>query len=117
MADMGFDCTLAVVGCGPRRSTMNSFTVGGTLAAALALGLGTVTAIGQTSNGAVETHVAAAKKAAGQEWAGVFNTTCNAAVPPATPAARPPAAPRPPGPPDRSTWHAEPVKVFDNLYF
>ena len=24
---------------------------------------------------------------------------------------------RPPGPPDRSTWHAEPVKVFDNLYF
>ena len=22
-----------------------------------------------------------------------------------------------PGPPDRSTWHAEPVKVFDNLYF
>ena len=25
--------------------------------------------------------------------------------------------PRPPGPPDRSTWYAEPVKVFDNLYF
>jgi metallo-beta-lactamase class B len=23
----------------------------------------------------------------------------------------------PAGPPDRSTWHAEPVKVFDNLYF
>ena len=22
-----------------------------------------------------------------------------------------------PGPPDRSKWHAEPVKVFDNLYF
>src|SRR6516164_10257385 len=118
MADMGFDCTLAVVGCGPRRSTMNSFTVGGALAAALAIGLGTVPAIGQSSNGAVETHVAAAKKAAGQEWAGVFSTTCNAAVPPATPAARTaPAAPRPAGPPERSTWHAEPVKVFDNLYF
>src|SRR6478752_8461035 len=104
MADMGFDCTLAVVGCAPRRSTMNSFTVGGALAAALALGLGTVTAIGQSSNGAVETHVAAAKKAAGQEWAGVFNTTCNAAVPPATAPARgaAPAAPRPPGPPERS---------------
>src|SRR5213079_1347772 len=27
------------------------------------------------------------------------------------------AAPRQPGPPDRSTWYAEPVKVFDNLYF
>ena len=24
---------------------------------------------------------------------------------------------RPQGPPDRSTWYAEPVKVFDNLYF
>src|SRR5690348_5763577 len=24
---------------------------------------------------------------------------------------------RAPGPPDRSTWHLEPVKVFDNLYF
>jgi metallo-beta-lactamase class B len=24
---------------------------------------------------------------------------------------------RPPGPPDRSTWYAEPVKVFDHLYF
>ena len=27
------------------------------------------------------------------------------------------ATPRPPGPPARETWHAEPVKVFDNLYF
>src|ERR1700753_3939652 len=24
---------------------------------------------------------------------------------------------RAPGPPDKSTWHLEPVKVFDNLYF
>src|SRR5580765_4633513 len=98
---------------------MRTFTAGSVVAAVLALGFGTVTAIGQTSNGAVETHVAAAKKAAGQEWAGVFNTTCNAAVPPATAPARgaAPAAPRPPGPPERSTWHAEPVKVFDNLYF
>ena len=24
---------------------------------------------------------------------------------------------RPPGPPPRESWHAEPVKVFDNLYF
>src|SRR5215475_6927617 len=108
MAGMGFDCTLAVVGCAPRRSTMNSVTAGSVAAAAIAIGLGTITATGQSSNGAIETHVAAARKAAGQEWAGVFNTTCNAAVPPATPAARTApaaAAPRPPGPPERSTWH------------
>src|SRR5262249_8676256 len=97
---------------------MHSVTAGSVAAAAIAIGLGTITATGQSSNGAIETHVAAARKAAGQEWAGVFNTTCNAAVPPAPPAARTaPAAPRPTGPPDRSTWHAEPVKVFDNLYF
>src|SRR5438046_10361125 len=101
----------------PRRSSMRTYTAGSVLATALAIGLGTTTTIGQSSSGAVETHVAAAKKAAGQEWAGVFNTTCNAAVPTAAPAARTPAAPRAPGPPDRSTWHAEPVKVFDNLYF
>src|SRR4029078_4445428 len=60
----------------------------------------------------------AAKKAAGEEWAGIFTITCHAAVPPATrPAPTTAAAPRPAGPPDRSTWHAEPVKVFDNLYF
>src|SRR4029077_417366 len=118
MAGMGFDCTLAVIGCAPRRSIMRTFKAGSVVAAALAIGLGTVTATGQSSSGAVETHVAAAKKAAGQEWAGVFNTTCNAAVPPATPAARTtPVTPRPAGPPERSTWHAERVKVFDNLYF
>ena len=99
---------------------MRTFTAGIVAAAALALGLGSTVASGQSSSGAVEAHVAAARKAAGQEWAGVFNTTCNAAVPPATPARSAPAAaaaPRPAGPPDRSTWHAEPVKVFDNLYF
>src|SRR4029077_15147002 len=118
MAGMGFDCTLAVIGCAPRRSTMRTFKAGSVVAAALAIGLGNVTAIGQASNKVVEKHVAAARKAAGPEWAGVFNTTCNAAVPPATPAARTaPAAPRPAGPPERSTWHAEPVKVLHTLYF
>src|SRR5262245_30287990 len=111
---------LSVVGCAPRRPTMRTFTAGSVVATALAIAMGTTTAIGQSA-GAVETHVAAAKKAAGQEWAGVFNTTCNAAVPPAAAPARgaapAAAAPRPAGPPDRSTWHAEPVKVFDNLYF
>lgn len=99
---------------------MKTLSTGCALATIFAVALGTTTSTGQTSSGAVETHVAAAKKAAGEEWAGVFSTTCNAAVPAArtTPAAtRAPAAPRPPGPPERSTWHAEPVKVFDNLYW
>jgi len=66
-------------------------------------------------------HVAAAKAAAGTDFAGVFTRICREAAP----AAMPPAAPRPdaqrgarpPGPPPRESWHAEPVKVFDNLYF
>ena len=69
---------------------------------------------------AVQAHVAAAKAAAGSDFAGVFSRICTEAVPPATPApqrGRGPAAPRPAGPPARETWHAEPVKVFDNLYF
>jgi len=69
---------------------------------------------------AVQAHVAAAKAAAGTDFAGVFSRICTEAVPPATPApqrGRGPAAPRPAGPPARETWHAEPVKVFDNLYF
>jgi metallo-beta-lactamase class B len=37
-------------------------------------------------------------------------------APPQRPAGAP-GAQRPPGPPDKSTWYAEPVKVFDNLYF
>ena len=32
-------------------------------------------------------------------------------------AARRPPPPRPAGPPDRAAWYAEPVKVFDNLYY
>jgi metallo-beta-lactamase class B len=88
---------------------------------ALSLALGGTFAVAQSSSGAVASHVAAAKQAAGQDWSSVFTTTCNAAASDPQ-AARgrgtaAPAAPRPPGPPERSTWYAEPVKVFDNLYF
>src|SRR4051794_16246506 len=71
------------------------------------------------SGASVESHLAAAKAAAGAEFAGVFTRICTEAVP----AANPPAGrgrgatPRPPGPPPRESWHADPVKVFDNLYF
>src|SRR3954464_13992022 len=66
-----------------------------------------------------QAHVAAAKAAAGSDFAGVFSRICTQAVPrpPAEPRAARGATPRPPGPPARETWHAEPVKVFDNLYF
>jgi hypothetical protein len=59
----------------------------------------------------VESHVAAAKAAAGSEHAVLFDGLCRPAPGP-TPQA---SGPRPV--PERSTWHYEPVKVFDNLYY
>ena len=87
---------------------------------ALAVVATSALALAQSAGDPVQAHVAAAKAAAGTDFAGVFNRICREAVPPETPTA-PAAAPargaRPPGPPARETWHAEPVKVFDNLYF
>ncbi|OFW27974.1 MAG: hypothetical protein A3H97_16120 [Acidobacteria bacterium RIFCSPLOWO2_02_FULL_65_29] len=102
---------------------MKAFLAGGVLAVTMALGLGATTTIGQAQSAAVSTHLAAAKTAAGQDWAGVMNRVCGEAVPPATPTPAPApargAAPggAPAGPPARSTWYAEPAKAFDNLYF
>jgi len=62
-----------------------------------------------------DAHVAAAKAAAGSDHTAVFDLLCAAATTPAPVAA--PAAAAPAGPPARAQWHAEPVKVFDNLYF
>jgi metallo-beta-lactamase class B len=61
----------------------------------------------------VARHVAAARAAAGAEHAGMVDRLC------------PQPAPRPAGgggggpqaDPPRDSWHAEPAKVFDNLYF
>jgi metallo-beta-lactamase class B len=87
-------------------------------ALAVAWGIASAGATAQSHAGNVDAHVAAAKAAAGTDFAGVFNRICTEAVPPSTPPApRPPAAPRPAGPPPRDSWHADPVKVFDNLYF
>ncbi|HEY7287410.1 MAG TPA: MBL fold metallo-hydrolase [Vicinamibacterales bacterium] len=87
------------------------------VAAAIAFGVSTRA----VQNSTVASHVAAAKAAAGSDFEGVFSRICGEAVPPAgrsDAAGRGRgAAPRPPGPPARETWHAEPVKVFDNLYF
>jgi metallo-beta-lactamase class B len=88
-------------------------------AVALLLAISVSAAAVAAQSSAVETHLAAAKAAAGTEFAGVFNRICTEAVPPPAPAAGGgrAATPRPPGPPARETWHADPVKVFDNLYF
>jgi metallo-beta-lactamase class B len=59
-------------------------------------------------NDAVQAHVAVAKAAAGQEHVALFNALCSET--PATPQPQTQA-------PNPSQWHAEPVKVFDNLYF
>ena len=72
-------------------------------------------AAAQSYPDSVDGHVAAAKAAAGSEYAAVATRLC---TPPAPPAPRnAAAAPRPAGAPSRETWYAKPVKVFDNLYF
>jgi metallo-beta-lactamase class B len=85
-------------------------------------------ATGAAQNGtdSAEAHITAAKAAAGEDFQNLFQFQCNGPGPrgPRTAAGAPGGqgrgrggAPRQPGPPDRSTWYAEPVKVFDNLYF
>jgi metallo-beta-lactamase class B len=102
------------------------------IAPALLLAVATLAA--QNINDTPDAHIAAAKAAAGDDFQNLFNFQCygpgpggQSAAPGAAPA--PPAqgaagrgfgragGQRPPGPPDRSTWHTEPLKVFDNLYF
>lgn len=69
--------------------------------------------IAQSKADTVQAHIAAAKYAAGQEHTFLLNSLC-AEPAPAPQQGQAPARIRPP---DRSQWHAEPVKVFDNLYF
>jgi len=75
----------------------------------------------QNANDTPEAHVAIAKTAAGEDYRNLFNFLC--AVPGPRGGGAGAAAQRGQGggqrqgPPDRSTWYAAPVKVFDNLYF
>ena len=80
-------------------------------AASIAAALFGAQGIAQTTGGTVESHIAAAKAAAGSEHMALFDAVCKPAPGP------PPAASGPRSVPDRSTWHYEPVKVFDNLYY
>jgi metallo-beta-lactamase class B len=61
-------------------------------------------------------HVARARAAAGSEFLELFGL-CDAPEPIVPPPPGPTPSPRPFVPPPRSEWHAEPVRVFDNLYF
>lgn len=72
----------------------------------LALSLSAIGLHGQSDS--ADAHFAAAKKAAGDEHTGLFENLCM------PPTARYAVAS---GVPQRSEWHAEPAKVFDNLYF
>ena len=81
----------------------------GTLAG-LAAALFNAPAIGQTAD-TVEAHIAAARVAAGEYHPSIFDGLCM------SPSAGPNTATEAPPAPDRSVFHVEPVKVFDNLYF
>jgi metallo-beta-lactamase class B len=90
------------------------------IAIALALAAGTAAAVVHAQSSASMEHAARAKAAAGTDFAGVFNRICPEAL--AAPRSAPArdgraGTPRPAAPPDHDTWHADPVKVFDNLYF
>jgi metallo-beta-lactamase class B len=87
-----------------------------------------VSMLAAQNNDTPEAHVAVAKTAAGQDYPGLFNFLCTVPGPRggggagrgatgAAPPQRGQGGGQRQGPPDRSTWYAEPVKVFDNLYF
>jgi metallo-beta-lactamase class B len=78
------------------------------LAAATAL---TTAAHAQPASGTVESHIAAGKAAAGRDHTELFDSLCKPASGPA------PAITGERVAPERSTWHYEPVKVFDNLFY
>jgi metallo-beta-lactamase class B len=84
-------------------------TLGATLG--LVAGLLDTNAIAQSTPDTIEAHMAAAKAAAGAEYAGVLQRLCIKPDAGLSPQVAPGA------PPDRSTWLSTPVKVFDNLYF
>ena len=97
---------------------MTNWIARGLTLAILISGAGIAATRAQTTT--ADAHVAAAKASAGTEFAGVFQRICTeATAAPATPESRAArgAAPRPAGPPPRESWHAEPAKVFDILYF
>lgn len=98
----------------------------------IALGglLAVLTLGAQSATDTPDAHFAAAKTAAGEEFQNLLNFQCYGPSPGGPRAAAagakggpgvgpngPAGGQRRQGPPDRSTWYAKPVRVFDNLYF
>ena len=101
------------------------------------LAFGFLLAVILSAQNTPDEHIAAAKAAAGEDFQNLFTFQCYGPGPGGqrqAPGAATQGGPgggraggqgvagrgggqRQPGPPDRSTWYAEPVKVFDNLYF
>jgi metallo-beta-lactamase class B len=95
-------------------------------AGCLALAFGAAGAHGQTPADTPEAHRAAARAAAGQDFPGLLRTVCPGPRPTAAAPARGQGSPSPQQgqaataarqAPPLEQWHAEPVKVFDNMYF
>ena len=91
-------------------------------AAALTMtaGLGlTGMAVGAAAQTEVDSHVLAAQKAAGTDFAGTLSVLCIQPSDGSDPgaAARAANAGKPRAIPARDTWYAEPAKVFDNVYW
>jgi metallo-beta-lactamase class B len=70
-------------------------------------------AFGQTAPNEIDTHLIAARNAAGFDFTGTLARLCVAPAP--VPNTLRDVAPGPA--PGRETWFTEPAKVFDNLYF
>ena len=75
----------------------------------------------QAPAGDVDSHIAAARTAAGQDYRNTFINLCLASTPPGggRGGAGRGAAGRggAPATPDRAGWYASPYKIFDNLYW
>jgi metallo-beta-lactamase class B len=84
-----------------------------TLMAALCAPLAQSQTLSKAQNDAIEAHLAAAKQAAAFDLTGTLARLCIA--PGAGAGGTKRGEER--AIPERSTWHAEPVKMFDNLYF
>src|ERR1700688_3566588 len=79
----------------------------------IVLSLYGASAFAQNTPNTVDSHLVAARTAAGFDFTGTLARLCVA--PPIVPGGVRDVAPGPP--PPRDTWFIEPAKVFDNLYF
>ena len=85
---------------------------------ALTIALGALASIAMLAAQTPDAHVATAKIAAGDTYQNLFNFLCTAPTPRGGPPPPRATADKPaPSTAERPAWYAEPVQVFDNLYF